>query len=63
MKRLIFKYDLFHIAVLKMFIISAEQILFSYNIKHVSLNFFWKLQEHYIKRVWSGLKIALTITF
>jgi len=59
LKSLIFKYDLFHIAVMKIFIISAEQILFSYNIKRVSLNFCFKLQEHYMKGCGVSLKLPL----
>lgn len=44
---------------MKISIFSAEQILFSYNIKHVSLNFFLKVQEHYIKGCGVGLKLPL----
>lgn len=44
---------------MKIFIFSAEQILCSYNIKHVSLIFFLKLQEQYIKGCGVGLKLPL----
>ena len=36
---------------MKIFIFSAEQILFSYNIKHVSLNFFLNYKNIILKGV------------
>lgn len=36
---------------MKIFIFSAEQILFSYNIKHVSRNFFWNYKNTILKGV------------